>query len=1005
MKRRRREEAPPTKPRRPHSARRRRELKFIFGVVLAASASAARGAQIPFAAPQTVSSAVSDPRQILLADLDGDGDLDVVAASASSDDLAWFENTDGAGGFGAKRLISTEVDFPISVYTSDVDGDGDLDVLSASSSDNTLAWYPNADGVGGFGSQQVIATNGASFAQAADVDGDGDIDVVAASFLQPWISWYENLDGAGSFGTQQTISTTTHLGIALSVADVDSDGDLDVVSATTASILWHENTGSGAFAPEAVISTSVASAKMIEVADVDGDGALDVLSASYYDDKIAWYRNEDGAGTFGSQQIISAAADLARWVTVADVDLDGDLDVLSASVSNDTVAWYENDGSAAFTAWVISSTVSSAVSVEAGDVDGDGDLDVVSAAGGSPDALLWHENLTIHRSATFPEQLPIATGVLGASAVTTADIDGDGDLDVIATGYDDDTVSWYENAAGDGSSWSSQSISSGALLTGAAAVRTGDIDGDGDIDVATAAAGSGTIAWFENHSPGFTSATVSTSQGGAAALEIADVDRDGDLDIVAAAYGDDTVSWFENEAPGDGSSWAPHEISSAAGGPLGLTVADLDGDGDLDVATAAYDDDEVRWLENAAGDGSLWTPHFVALAPGAQSVRATDVDRDGRMDLVSANSQYFAVAWHRNEAGDGSSWSSHLETADVAAAVAADLDLDGDQDVAMASLATGDLGWFEQHSPGDGTSWLGRTINSSLGSASDIQLADLDGDGDPDVLATSALDDTVAWYPNRGGQFFLVTQDVAQKVLSEGEAQDLLKIVAYHRGRVGDSPIELTSIELRLTDGASTPLSESEALGLFQELRIYRDDDSYAFDIADTLVGTLSSFSAITSEGLVSIPLLDDDPNAQVAFGETGTFFVVAQLAANAASQTPSSFEVEHRTSASSTAEDAATDIELSLEPGSDLGTGLVDTELSTTSCVAPFDLQIENMTVDEPVVCEAGTNIESGDDVELVPGGSLTFRAGNSIQIDNGFGMATGTSFTMEIDSSLLSE
>jgi hypothetical protein len=690
---------------------------------------------------------------------------------------------------------------------------------------------------------------------------------------------------------------------------------------------------------------------------------------------------------------------------VADVDLDGDLDVLSASVSNDTIAWYENDGSAAFTARVISTSVSSAISVAAGDVDGDGDVDVVSAAGGSPDALFWHENLAIHRSAAFPEELAIATLAAGASAVTTADVDGDGDLDVIATAYDDDTVSWYENTAGDASAWSFQSISSGTILHGAAAVRAGDLDGDGDVDVATAAAGSGTIAWFENHSPGFSSMAVSTSQGGAAAVEIADIDHDGDLDLVSAAYGDDTVTWFENEAPGDGSSWTPHGISSAAGGPMALSVADLDGDGDLDVATAAYDADEVRWLENAAGDGSLWTSHSVASAPGAQSVMAQDVDRDGRMDIVSANAQYFAVAWHHNDLGNGLAWTSHLETADVSTAVATDLDLDGDEDVAFASLATGDMGWIEQRPPGDGSSWGGRTIGFSLGSVSALHLADLDGDGDPDVVATSPFSDTVTWYPNRGGQFFLVTQDVAQKVLGEGEVQDLLKITAYHRGRAGDSPIGLTSIELRLTDGASTPLSESEALALFQELRVYRDDGSFVFDVADPLVGALSSFSAITSEGLVSIPIPGGDPNAQVPFGAPGTFFVVAQLTANAASQTPSSFEVEHVTSASSTAEDAVAHIELSLEPGDDLGTGLVDTELTTTSCEAPFDLQIENMTVDESVECQAGTKIESGDGISVVTGGALTYRAGDSIQIGNGFGMALGTTFVTEIDPSLLPE
>ena len=87
-------------------------------------------------------------------------------------------------------------------------------------------------------------------------------------------------------------------------------------------------------------------------ADVDGDGDTDVLSASCYDDKIAWYEN-DGSQNF-TAHTITTAADGARSVFAADVDGDGDTDVLSASVYDDKIAWYENDGSQNFTAHTIS---------------------------------------------------------------------------------------------------------------------------------------------------------------------------------------------------------------------------------------------------------------------------------------------------------------------------------------------------------------------------------------------------------------------------------------------------------------------------------------------------------------------------------------------------------------------------------------------------------------------------------------------------------------------------
>jgi hypothetical protein len=86
------------------------------------------------------------------------------------------------------------------------------------------------------------------------------------------------------------------------------------------------------------------------------------------------------AATFRDENTISTTADGATSVFAADVDSDGDMDVLSASVNDDKIAWYENDGSQNFTPHTISTTADGAQSVFAADVDGDGDMDVLSAS-------------------------------------------------------------------------------------------------------------------------------------------------------------------------------------------------------------------------------------------------------------------------------------------------------------------------------------------------------------------------------------------------------------------------------------------------------------------------------------------------------------------------------------------------------------------------------------------------------------------------------------------------
>ena len=277
--------------------------------------------------------------------------MDVLSASKNDDKIAWYPN-DGSGNFGTQQVITTAANGARSVYASDLDGDGDMDVLSASENDDKIAWYPN-DGSGNFGPQYVISgiADGARSVYAADLDGDGDMDVLSAStdvsiFGSPYdsIEWYAN-DGLGNFSFQPIIDQGMSIIGAVSVyaTDLDGDGDMDVLSASRDDdkIAWYPNDGSGNFGTQQVITTAADSAYDVYATDLDGDGDMDVLSASGNDDKIAWYPN-DGSGNFGPQQVITTAADTAYSVYATDIDGDGDMDVLSASASDDKIAWYEN---------------------------------------------------------------------------------------------------------------------------------------------------------------------------------------------------------------------------------------------------------------------------------------------------------------------------------------------------------------------------------------------------------------------------------------------------------------------------------------------------------------------------------------------------------------------------------------------------------------------------------------------------------------------------------------
>jgi hypothetical protein len=206
-------------------------------------------------------------------------------------------------------------------------------------------------------------------------------------------------------------------------------------------------------------------------------------------------------------------------------------------------------------------------------------------------------------------------------------------------------------------------------------------------------------------------------------VALVDLDRDGDLDVVTSASVDATVAWHEN-ASGDGSSWTFHAIDAALSGAEDVRVADLDGDGDLDLASAPSTAGIVAWHENPGSTGPPWTTATIASAAGARRVYPADLDDDGDLDVVSSAAG--GLAWHENQVGDASSWltrSIGAPTSSPVGVATADLDRDGDLHV-VAALSVGDaVAWYE-NVLGGGTSWTEHPMATGLDGARDLALAD-----------------------------------------------------------------------------------------------------------------------------------------------------------------------------------------------------------------------------------------------------------------------------------------
>lgn len=289
---------------------------------------------------------------LLAADVDGDGDLDVLTAGLESPDLLWHENLDGSGLRWETRTIRSGEPGVFDVDAGDLDGDNDLDVLTASYYTDTVAWYENLGNNGTNWSYHVISnrfpTRGATGVRFGDLNGDGKTDVLAASLGDMIIVWFDRIEGTENDWDLVVVSDGVQGPYDTVPLDFDFDGDTDVVCASTNDnrIAWFENLyGDGQFWELHVITKDASAVHDIFIADVDQDGDYDVLSANFGDDAVVWYEQDsDGEGNWGRGAVVSGGTAGATSVYGRDMDGDGDVDVVASWLNNDgddSVAWHD----------------------------------------------------------------------------------------------------------------------------------------------------------------------------------------------------------------------------------------------------------------------------------------------------------------------------------------------------------------------------------------------------------------------------------------------------------------------------------------------------------------------------------------------------------------------------------------------------------------------------------------------------------------------------------------
>jgi hypothetical protein len=334
-------------------------------------------------------------------DLDNDGDKDILGALFEEDKIVWWRN-DGGNPFQWTRFdIETNFLEAGSVYAADLDGDSILDVLGMARVGDIVAWWHN-DGGDPIQWTKYIIRNFYDLAHevyAEDLDQDGDMDVFGAASNLNVITWWRNEGGFPIQWTEQTIGSNFVGAKSVHVADIDGDDTLDVVGAAIYDneVTWWRNDGGEPIQwTEFLIDGDFLGAHRVQAIDMNKDGRIDVVGAAYFDQEIAWWRNNGGEPVTWTKQTINTNFAGACIAQAIDLDADGDMDVLGTAQTGYQVAWWRNDNNGGepytWTKFVID-YLPRAWPLYACDLDNDSDNDVIAASSwAGTNEVKWWEN-------------------------------------------------------------------------------------------------------------------------------------------------------------------------------------------------------------------------------------------------------------------------------------------------------------------------------------------------------------------------------------------------------------------------------------------------------------------------------------------------------------------------------------------------------------------------------------------------------------------------------------
>jgi hypothetical protein len=685
-------------------------LFLVFSLVTAAVAHA-----LSFNTPVNLTVG-NTPRAVVTGDFNGDGKTDLAVANQATNNISILLGS-GSSTFAEKAgspfNIENTASGPVSVAVGDFDRDGRLDLAIANASTSNITILLG-DGSGNF----VTTPAGSPFNLAggitpvsiatADFNRDGRIDLVVANMTTNNVSIL--LGGAsGTFGG----AVNFNVGItpfSVTVGDFNLDGKPDIAVANSASnnvsILLGDGTGSFPLATTTTIAFNGGTgASSIAAADFNQDGVPD-LAVANVNNNISLFLGV-GDGTFNAPINLSSATSPSS-IAIGDYNGDGIQDLAVANLLSGNFAVLLGKGDGTFAAVVNFAVGTSPFSIAAGDFNLDGKPDLATANGSSNSVSVLINTTSFGTAGTFDKVVSSNVGT-GPDAITNADFDLDGKLDLAVANFTSSNVSVLLSA-GFGNFFAAIPFAAG---TGPSALIPGDFNRDGKPDLAVANSGSNNVSVLFNSSanPGTFLAPVNfVAGGGPRSLATADFNLDGRPDLAVANDGSNNVTILIGDGSGNFAAGAGSPFSAGTG-PRSIVTGDFNRDGKPDLAVANSSSNNVTILIGD-GSGNFAAPVAYAAGTGPRSIVTGDFNRDGKPDLAVANDTSNNVSVLLG-IGNGTFAAAVAYAAGTAPTglVTGDFNLDGKPDLAVTNSTSSNVSILS----GNGNGTFAAAINYSAG--------------------------------------------------------------------------------------------------------------------------------------------------------------------------------------------------------------------------------------------------------------------------------------------------